>query len=207
MTTLHIYDDVRKALITAAGLPDPDAGDEARTGIRFDGSHAYAVDHQAVVRVPIDGARVDRPAILPAKALGQALKMAGKDDRVRIVFGDRQATVTVGDPTLPLDNPEEDEGLPPVAVELTYLSDDGWPHEMIARLEAGIYGQVGFESSHHIVAADRLALLAKLAGDTKVRIEAPADGSVWRVTSPWSCRPVGWVLVAQERASDEAGAA
>lgn len=203
MTVLTLDNEHRKQLIALAAIPDPEAN-EPRDGIRFAGKQAVALDTAAVGVVGLPWG-VEEPRILPARPLAAALKMAGKDDLVRITFGERQAVVTVGSPTLSLDDPDDEEGLPPVAVDLTYLDDEDWPGDLVHALQDRTYGDPG-EYAHHIFDADRLLKVAKLGGSGEVRIEAPAAGAgAWRVTTPYSRRPLGFLMVTRVGAHLEDG--
>lgn len=192
--TITLDDQTRRQLVALTAIPNPEDGQTALTGIRIAGREAVACDRTCLGVVTLNTG-TEQPVILPARPLAAALKMAGKDDLTRIHFHPRQAIVTVGTPTLPLDNPDDDEGLPPVAVDLTYLEDDGWPIDMYRQLLDVKYGVVDYVASHHIISSDRLAKIAKLSGDGRVRLEAPDDGNVWRVTTPYTRQPLGYLIV------------
>lgn len=193
-TVITLDDDTRKALVALANIPHPDSP-EPLNGIRFAGHHATACDAYTVGTVDLHHL-TDLSAGVAAKPLAAALKMGSKEDPARLVFHDRHLTVTVGAPTLPLDDPDADEGLPDVAVDLAYLDDDGWPADAIARMHDADYGKPT-TSSHHIFDADRLLKLAKLNGSGRVRIAPPASGVVWRVTTPYSEQLLGFLVVSE----------
>lgn len=203
-TVLTLPEDTRKQLIALAAIVNPDLT-EPLNGIRFDGQRAIALDSYCIGLVKLPWP-VSVPRSLPASPLVAALKMASKDDPARITFGDRQAVVTVGAPTLPLDDPDEDEGLPDVAVDLTYLDDEGWPGDMVDRAEDNIYGVDRLSYSHHIFDADRLGKIAKLGGGGNVRLETPDTGGVWRVTTPYSRHVLGYLIVSEVETDTRGGA-
>lgn len=195
MTVLTLDDFTRKQLIALAAIPSTDDHTEACTGIRFAGHEATATDRYSVGIVELSWT-VEEPRLVPAKPLASALKMASKEEMARIIFGDRQAVVTVGSPTLPLYDPDEDEGLPPIAVDLTYLEDDGWPVDGIAKMQTARYEQP-VDRRHVIVNADRLAKLAKVGATDELRLSSPAAGGAWQVTTPYSRHVIGYLIVSE----------
>lgn len=125
MTTIRIGSkDLRRRLSALTKLAPTDEDRPVLTHVLFRGGAAYVTDSYAIGIVPLPG-EIEDDAVVPARRLRDALRVATGDEPVILTFTDELLELVIGDETLPFDDLADDH--PAVRIPIDPEMVSGFP--------------------------------------------------------------------------------